>query len=215
MSSDSATYTFAAPYSARASFTPAAVPGAPSTTAEGSPSARAAVSASRVVLRTPPPAGLSSTRTRTSAMGCSPLPSELGCRAAGSDDLLGGEEADELLGAVALVGDLHALALRGAAGEVEHLGPGVRQADGAGIQAQVGQRLRLHRLLLRRHDPLERGVTRLVDGVPGGHDRRQRRLHGPVAAVGLPLDLRRRPLDGQLAGTRELRDAEPLGEQRG
>src|SRR3954465_9380331 len=139
------------------------------TTADGSPSARAAVSASRVVLRTPPPAGLSSTRTRTSAMGMSPLPSIR----AGSDDLLGGEEADELLGAVALVGDLHALALGRAAGEVEHLAGGVGQADAARLDTEVGERLGLHRLLLRGHDPLEGGVARLVDRVPGRHDRRQ------------------------------------------
>src|SRR3954447_15563043 len=106
MSGDSATYTFAAPYSASASRAPAAEPGAPATTADGSPRARAAVSASSVVLRTPPPAGLSSTRTRTSAMGMSLL--FLRSR---SDDLLLGQEADQLLRAVALVGHLHPGAL--------------------------------------------------------------------------------------------------------
>src|SRR3954466_15807236 len=111
------------------------------TTADGSPRARAAVSASRVVLRTPPVAS-SSTRTRTSAMTVSPLPGS------GSDDLLGGEESDELLGAVALVWDLHALALGRAAGEVEDLARGTRQADGRGVDAQVGQRPGLHGLLL-------------------------------------------------------------------
>src|SRR3954468_11228177 len=125
---------------------PAAVPGAARTTADGSPSARAAVSASRVVLRTPPPAGLSSARTRTSAMGCAPLPSN---RAA-SDDLLAGEELDELLCAVTLVGDLDALALRRGGGEVEHLRGGCSQADGRRVDTEVGQRLGLHRLLLRR-----------------------------------------------------------------
>src|SRR3712207_2356437 len=119
------------------------------TTADGSPSARAAVRASRVVLRTPPPAGFSSARTRISAM--SGFSSSL---RSGSDDLLAGEELDELLGAVALVGDLDALALRRAAGEVEHLAGGVRQADAAGVETEVGQRLGLHRLLLRGHDPL-------------------------------------------------------------
>src|SRR4051795_6915175 len=102
------------------------------TTAEGSPSARAAVRASRVVLRTPPPAGFGSTRTRTSAMGTlSPLPSIR----AGSDDLLAGEELDELLRAVALVVHLDALALRRAARRGEHLarppGPGRRRPGGA------------------------------------------------------------------------------------
>src|SRR3954464_5719019 len=178
------------------------------TTAEGSPSPRAAVSASRVVLRTPPPAGFSSTRTRTSAMTVSPLPGS------GSDDLLAGEEADELLRAVALVDDLHALALRRAAGEVEHLAGGVGQAHRPGVDAQVGQRLGLDRLLLRGHDPLEGGVARLVDRVPGGDDRGQRGLQRPVAAVGLPLHLDRAALDGELAGTGQLRDAEALREQR-
>ena len=83
-----------------------------------------------------------------------------------------------------------------------------------GVEAEVGQRLGLHRLLLGGHDPLEGGVARLVDRVPGGHDRRQRRLERPVAAVGLPLDLRRAALDGELAGAGELRDAQPLGQQR-
>src|SRR4029453_786245 len=136
------------------------------TTAEGSPSARAAVSASRVVLRTPPPAGLSSARTRTSAMGM--FSSSL--IRAGSDDLLGGEVADQLLGAVALVGDLDALALRRAAGEVEHLAGGAGQADGGGVDAEVGQGQRHDRLLLRGHDPLEGGVGRLVVGSRGGAD---------------------------------------------
>src|SRR4051795_5120938 len=122
MSGDSATYTFAAPYSASASRAPAATPGAPATTADGSPSARAAVSASRVVLRTPVPSGLSSTRTRTSAMGMCLL-----FLRSGSDDLLGGEELHQLGAAVALVGHLHPGALRRAAGEVQHLGAGVTQ----------------------------------------------------------------------------------------
>src|SRR3954471_22090934 len=153
MSGDSATYTLAAPYSASASAAPAADPGAPATTADGSPRARAAVSASRVVLRTPPPAGLSSTRTRTSAMTSVLLRSR-----SGSDDLLLGEEADQLVGAVALVGHLHAGALRRARGEVHDLRGGVAQAHRAGVHTQVGQRLGLHRLLLGGHDPLEGGV---------------------------------------------------------
>src|SRR3954468_5097709 len=149
---------------------PAAVPGAPMTTAEGSPRTRAAVSASRVVLRTPPPAGLSSARTRTSAMGCAPLPSSKLVKGAGSDDLLAGEELDELLRAVTLIGDLDALALGRTTGEVEHLRGGRCQADAGRVDAEVGQRLRLDRLLLRGHDPLEGGVARLVDGVPGRDD---------------------------------------------
>src|SRR3712207_4716133 len=144
---------------------PAAVPGAPTTTAAGSPSARAAVSASSVVLRTPSPVGLPSTRTRTSAMTRTPREKEeegKPKRRSGSDDLLGGQEVDQLLRAVALVGDLHALALGRAAGEVEHRAGRAGQAHGGRVDAQVGQGLLLHRLLLRGHDPLEGGVARLV-----------------------------------------------------
>src|SRR3978361_730231 len=149
MSADSATYTVAAPYSARVSLTPAAVPGAPRTTADGSPRARAAVRASRVVLRTPPPAGLSSARTRTSAMGCVLLFLGSG---PDSDDLLAGEELDELLCAVTLVGNLDALALRRTPGEVEHLRGGRGQTDAGGVDAEVGQRFRLDRLVVARED---------------------------------------------------------------
>src|SRR5215204_6084855 len=127
------------------------------TTADTSPRARAAVSASSVVLRTPSPVALTSARTRTSAMTVpSPLP-----RRSGSDDLLAGEVVDELLRAVALVGHLDALALGRAAGEVDHRAGGAGQTHGRGVDAEVGQRLGLHRLLLRGHDPLEGGVARL------------------------------------------------------
>src|SRR5205085_338972 len=149
MSGDSATYTLAAPYSASASFAPAATPGAPATTADGSPSARAAVSASSVVLRTPLPSGLSSTRTRTSAMTSYSFAKMRKARWPRSDDLLGGEELDELGAAVALVGHLHPGPLRRAAGEIEHRRAGVAQAHRGGVHAEVGQRLGLHRLLLR------------------------------------------------------------------
>src|SRR3712207_9498912 len=71
--------------------------------------------------------------------------------------------------------------------------------------AEVGQRLLLHRLLLGGHDPLEGGVARLVDRVPGGHDRRQRRLQRPVAAIGLPLHLGHAALDGELADRKSTR----------
>ncbi len=66
MSSLSATYTFAAPYSPSWSLTAGAVPGAPTTTALGSPSDFAAVSSSKVAFLTVP--STESTRTSTSAM---------------------------------------------------------------------------------------------------------------------------------------------------
>jgi hypothetical protein len=45
-----------------------------------------------------------------------------------------------------------------------------------GVDAEVGQRPGLDRLLLGRHDPLERGVARLVDLVGHRDQRRQARL---------------------------------------
>src|SRR3569623_2170436 len=84
-SSDSAATTVPAPYSASRSTSGAAEPGAPTTTATGSPSERAAVSSSRLIFLTVPSA--CSTRTRTDAIALCLL-----------EQLLGGEE----------VGDLHA-----------------------------------------------------------------------------------------------------------
>ena len=46
--------------------------------------------------------------------------------------------------------------------------------DRARVDAEVGQRQGLHRLLLRRHDPLERRVPRLVDLLHHADHRRQR-----------------------------------------
>src|SRR3954470_15547015 len=93
MSSDSTTYTFAAPYSASLSFSPDAAPGPPMTTADGSPSWRAAVSSSKVTFLTFP--STASTTTRTSAMPGS----------VSSDELLRREEVGDLDAAVALVLD--------------------------------------------------------------------------------------------------------------
>ena len=88
--------------------------------------------------------------------------------------------------AVALVGDLHALALaaggrrsrRTAAGGVRQARPRRRRRPGRPATMVS------HRLLLRRHDPLERGVARLVDGVPG-------RTRSPAAAPRRPSSRRR------------------------
>ena len=84
----------------------------------------------------------------------------------------------------------------------------------AGVDAEVGQAQRLDRLLLRRHDPLERRVPRLVDLLDHADHRGQRRLDGVVAVVGLPVDADLRAVGLHLAGERHLRHAEPLGQHR-
>ena len=57
----------------------------------------------------------------------------------------------------------------------------------AGLDAEVAERERVLRLLLRAHDPLQRRVARLVDRVRDGDDGRQRRGDHVVAELGLAL----------------------------
>ena len=97
----------------------------------------------------------------------------------------------------------------------EPASPGV-----SGVHAEVGERDRLRRLLLRAHDPLERRVARLVDRVGDGHQRGQRRLEDVVAVLGLALRLHRaasrarasRPARRAAAGAG--RRARPRGRRR-
>src|SRR4051812_32511995 len=185
MSSLSATYTLPAPYSASWSFSPAAVPGAPTTTALGSPSALAAVSSSNVDFLTvaaPESDTAESTRTSTSAICLSPISSSR------SDQLLGGEVVGDRSAAVALV--LHGLTSRTRRGVLVGLdrGPSVGQADLAGVQTDVAERLRLDRLALGRHDALERRVPRVVDLLDHADHGRGAALHRLVPGVGDPLD---------------------------
>ena len=71
------------------------------------------------------------------------------------------------------------------------------------------------RLLLRRHDPLERRVARLVDLLDHAHHGRRRRLDHLVAVVGQPLDRHAWPsVDRDLLGEGQLRQAQPLGQHR-
>src|SRR5580692_7973920 len=211
-SSPPATYTLAAPNSASRSRPPSA-PG-PAQTTEGSPNRRARVSSSQVTFLTVSPS--CSARTRISAM-CSG-PSSLGLNAAcvnpGSDELLRGEELGRLHAAVAFVLDDRAGLPGRPLGEADHLGGRRSEADLAGLEADVRHAQGLDRLLLRRHDPLERRVAGLVDLLDHAHDRRQAGLDPVVAVVGLPVDGDRGPVHVHLAGERQLRHAEPLGQHR-
>ena len=66
-----------------------------------------------------------------------------------------------------------------------------------GRHAEVGERERLLRLLLRAHDPLQRRVARLVDRVRDGDHGGQRRLDHVVAELGLALAARLAVLDAR------------------
>src|SRR4051812_22702566 len=105
-------------------------------TADGSPSRAAIVSSSRGGLRTAPSTW--STRTRTSDMV-----------QRSSDELLGGEELGERLGAraVLVLDDLAGGAGRAGRGLLDRA-PRHRQADLVGVHPEVGQRPGLQRLLL-------------------------------------------------------------------
>src|SRR3954470_21881743 len=157
-------------------------------TAAGSPSRRAIVSIPLVVLRTVPPTW--STRTRTSLMfSTSVCGSDAGVRTE-SDELLRREEVDERLGAAAvLVGDDLALAARRAL--LGALDRGVRRVepDFLGVHADVAERPRLDRLLLRGHDPLEGRVASLAGLVSDRGDQRQRALDRDRGGVAVPADL--------------------------
>ena len=72
--------------------------------------------------------------------------------------------------------DLPALALRGR----DHR----HELEAAGAQRR---RLDVEGLLFRRHDPFERGITRLVQALVGREDRRERELDHFHAAFDLPL----------------------------
>src|SRR5699024_8652379 len=204
-SSAGATYTFSAPCSASVAL-PVSAP-SPTHTAAGSPMRRATVSSSVVTFLTCPSTW--STRTRTSAMIFEPLfrlSSDL-------DELLLGEELGGLHATITLVLDDRARGTRWCGGEVDGLGRGVGQTYLIGVDAGVGDRLLVDRLLLRLHDQLEGRVARLVDLLDHRDDRRQLRLDDVVSVVGLTLDLDRAAVHVDLARERELRHTEVLGER--
>ena len=94
------------------------------------------------------------------------------------------------------------------------VGPRAGLARLAGVDAEVGEREDVLRLLLRAHDPLERRVARLVDRVAHRDDRGQRRLERVVAELRLPLDADGAAVDRELHRLRDDRPAEPLGDRR-
>ena len=71
------------------------------------------------------------------------------------------------------------------------------------------------RLVLRRHDPLERGIARLDDAGGHAHDRGQRALDLVVARFGLALHLHRAARDLDVLRERHRGQAEELGDLLG
>ena len=95
---------------------------------------------------------------------------------------------------------------------------GVGQRDDLRLRARLDAELResqrFLRLRLRAHDPLQRGVARLVDRVRDGDHRRQRRLDHVVAELGLPLAARLAVGDRQLGDLRDHGPAQALRDRR-
>src|SRR6266508_391917 len=87
-------------------------------------------------------------------------------------------------------------------------------ADLLGAKSEVGGRDRVLRLLLRAHDPLERGVAGLVDRVGDGHDTGKRGLDDVVAVFGLALDLRLAVRQLEARGLGDDREAQTIGDSR-
>ena len=83
-----------------------------------------------------------------------------------------------------------------------------------GAEAEVGGGDLVDRLVLRRHDPLERRVAGLDHTGGHAHDRGQRRLDDVVAGLGLALDRDLAVADLDVLGERQRRPAEQLGDLR-
>ena len=148
-------------------------------TAAGSPRRRAIVSSSVVVLRTAPSRW--STSTRIWDIGASPGTSTAASGGSARSDELGAARNSTSCGAaVALVGDdLPVLARRPGGHRIARRS---RPPTGPPRRAEMPRSARVrvvHRLLLRRHDPLERRVARLVDVVGHADHSRQRWPRSP------------------------------------
>ena len=122
---------------------------------------------------------------------------------------------DDALERLAVVLDLLAGLALGRGADGHDLLAGTRPADLVGTEAEVGDGHLVDRLVLRRHDPLERGVAGLDHTGGHAHDRGQRRLDLVVAGLGLALDADLAVADLDVLGERERRPAEQLGDLGG
>ena len=95
-----------------------------------------------------------------------------------------------------------------------HDSPRARFTDRVGVDPDVGERDDLLRLRLRPHDPLERGVARLVDRVRHGNEGRQRRRDHVVAELRLPLAGEAAAVDRELGDLRDHRSPQPVRDGR-
>src|SRR5690348_6016232 len=106
-----------------------------------------------------------------------------------SDHLLRDEEVDDLTRCIRTVRRLYDRAFRARADGRDRvddrLAAGV--AETRGVHADIGRRQCFDLLFLRAHDAFEGRVTRLVRALRHRHERRQRRLHSKIAALGLAL----------------------------
>src|SRR5215469_6071389 len=189
MAGSAATYILAAPYSAHRAW-PCSAPG-PVHTTEGSPNRRASVISSSVTFLTSSP--VCSANTKISAMS-SPLRL--------SDELLRGEELGDLDSAVAFILDGRAGLAWWPLREIDHFGGRTAEPDQGRVDARVGQAHRLDRLLLRRHDPLERRVARFVDLLDHADHGGQGGLDLEVPVFGDPVTAPGRAVAPSLAGQR-------------
>src|SRR4029453_9201669 len=87
------------------------------------------------------------------------------CWAGHLQDLLLRQVLDDLLGGVSVVLDLDRVTPRRRIVESLHHRLGARFADAIPVDPELGDRERALRLRAGAHDPLERGVARLVDSV--------------------------------------------------
>ena len=123
------------------------------------------------------------------------------------------QELEDLVRRRAVVLDLHRVAPSRWVAQRIDLRPRARLAGLVRADAEVAERDGFLRLLLRAHDPLERGIARLVDRVGDGDHRGQGRLDHVVAELGLPLAAHLPVLVGELGDLRDQRPLQPVGDR--
>src|SRR3954452_17033619 len=129
-----------------------------STHSTTSATSRALVSSSSVLVAGLSPSASANTHTFASPIARS---SVIRVRPAVSDDLERFEERDDALVRLAVVLDLLPRLARRGRRDLGDLLAGAGPADAVGGEAQVGRGHLVDLLVLRRHDPLERGVAGL------------------------------------------------------